>query len=99
MRRLLMAAAVCGLVGAALAAPVPDTKPEAPKLLYASSSEMGKTKLVLANADGTGAKDLTDDKADNVFPAWSPDGKRIAFASVRDGTMNIYVMDADGRNV
>src|SRR6266851_4837885 len=59
---------------------------------------MGKTKLVLANPDGSGAKDLTDDKADNGFPAWSPDGKKIAFASDRDGTMNIYVMDADGSN-
>jgi TolB protein len=32
-------------------------------------------------------------------PAWSPDGTRIAFASTRDGNAEIYVMDADGRNV
>ena len=29
-------------------------------------------------------------------PAWSPDGKRIAFASRRDGRSHIYVMEADG---
>ncbi len=29
-------------------------------------------------------------------PAWSPDGRRIAFSSVRDGTSHIYVMSADG---
>ncbi len=29
-------------------------------------------------------------------PAWSPDGQKIAFASVRDGNQEIYVMNADG---
>ena len=29
-------------------------------------------------------------------PAWSPDGKRIAFYSERDGNAEIYVMNADG---
>ncbi len=31
-------------------------------------------------------------------PAWSPDGRRIAFTSLRDANPEIYVMDADGRN-
>jgi Tol biopolymer transport system component len=29
-------------------------------------------------------------------PSWSPDGRRIAFASDRDGNREIYVMNADG---
>jgi len=33
---------------------------------------------------------------DDVLPAWSPDGSRIAFASKRDGNWEIYVMNADG---
>ncbi|HJN17953.1 MAG TPA: DUF5050 domain-containing protein, partial [Armatimonadota bacterium] len=32
------------------------------------------------------------------YPRWSPDGKRIAFGSDRDGNNEIYVMDADGTN-
>ena len=29
-------------------------------------------------------------------PAWSPDGRQIAFYSDRDGNQEIYVMNADG---
>ena len=32
-------------------------------------------------------------------PAWSPDGRRIAFHSKRDGNPEIYVMNADGSGV
>jgi TolB protein len=35
---------------------------------------------------------------DGLFPTWAPDGKRIAFTSARNGRMQLFVMDADGRN-
>jgi TolB protein len=31
-----------------------------------------------------------------MLPAWSPDGKKIAFLSERDGNPEIYVINADG---
>ena len=34
----------------------------------------------------------------NSWPAFSPDGKRIAFGSSRAGDYDIYVMEADGNN-
>ena len=36
--------------------------------------------------------------ATNVRPMWSPDGKRIAYQSNKDGSFHIYIMDADGGN-
>jgi Tol biopolymer transport system component/DNA-binding winged helix-turn-helix (wHTH) protein len=42
---------------------------------------------------------LTNNNAMDCEPVWSPDGKRIAFWSNRDGGMEIYVMDAGGSNV
>jgi TolB protein len=31
-----------------------------------------------------------------MWPAWSPDGKQVAFTTNRDGNYEIYVMNADG---
>ncbi len=54
----------------------------------------------IVNADGTGLTQLTSGSSNNSFPAFSPDGARIAFTSNRnDPRDEIYLMDADGTNV
>jgi TolB protein len=32
----------------------------------------------------------------DTWPVWSPDGKKIAFTSNRDGNYEIYLMNPDG---
>ena len=54
------------------------------------------------NADGSGQGNLTQHPASDSHPSWSPDGRKLAFVSRRDGNSEIYVMNADGsglRNV
>ena len=48
------------------------------------------------NADGSGTRKLTHNARHNAEPAWSPDGRKIAFRSTRNGNREIYVMNADG---
>ncbi len=58
--------------------------------------------FVMNAVDGSGRAQLThsdpdlDQPPSNVSPAWSPDGRHIAFLSNRDGPWRIYVMSADG---
>jgi len=50
--------------------------------------------------DGSGAVNLTaDSDANDAFPAVSADGRRVVFRSGRSGDNEIYLMDADGKNV
>jgi Tol biopolymer transport system component len=51
------------------------------------------------DADGTNLRQVTTDPADDQQPAWSPDGKKIAFATERTGNWEVFVMDADGSKV
>ncbi len=65
------------------------------KLVFASDAS-GNYDIYLSNTEGKNQLQLTTNAADDVDPAWSPDGAKIAFISKRDGNYEIYVMNADG---
>lgn len=47
-------------------------------------------------ANGGKAAQITTNAAHDTHPVWSPDGKQIAFASDRMGSMDIFVVDKEG---
>jgi Tol biopolymer transport system component len=50
--------------------------------------------------DGTGRVNLTESSGvNNGVAAFAPDGSRLVFRSGRSGTVDLYLMDADGTNV
>ena len=48
---------------------------------------------------GEGVNLTPDSEANDAFPDFSPDGRRVVFRSMRDGNAEIYVMNADGTGV
>jgi TolB protein len=63
-----------------------------------SGSTRSWVDICVIRPDGSDLRRLTRHAGVNVWPAWSPDRKRIVFASDRahEDLMDIYVMNADG---
>lgn len=47
-------------------------------------------------SSGGRAKQITSNAAFDSYPVWSPDGNHIAFASNREGSIDVWVMNANG---
>jgi Tol biopolymer transport system component len=56
----------------------------------------GKREVYVVNVDGTPARRLTSNPADELPTSWSPGGTRILFTRERGEQADIYVMNADG---
>lgn len=79
-----------------------DTSPLPCQIAFESDRD-GNREVYVMEPDGSNLTNLTNNPADDMQPAWSPDGSRITFVSDREnegeGGQFIYVMDADGGNV
>ena len=72
------------------------------KIAFVSDRD-GNAEIYTMNPDGSDPNRLTFDPRRDFNPAWSPDGKRIAFVRFRilsggPPSGEIYVMNADGSN-
>jgi Tol biopolymer transport system component len=49
--------------------------------------------------DGGQVRRLTSSYAQDMDPAWSPNGRALVFSSTRNGRLNVYSMGPDGRGL
>jgi hypothetical protein len=80
----------------------PDFSPDGMQIVFTSpcpgdQERYPGSSLWVINVDGTGQRALPTVPLGGDFdPAWSPDGRRIAFTSLRDGRAQVYAMNLDG---
>ena len=71
------------------------------KIAFTSWRE-GNGDIYVMDGDGSNQRRVTVNPARDEYPAWSPDGKKIAFVSNRNNVnkdhKQIWAIDADGKN-
>ena len=50
----------------------------------------------IANEDGSAVRRITDNRAREIYPRFSPDGRMIAFSSSRHGNNDVFVVPVEG---
>src|SRR5262249_11056816 len=61
------------------------------------SGDYSQGRLCVMNADGSQVRPLSSaDVRGALYPVWSPDGQWIAFSSVADGGLELFVIHPDG---
>jgi len=78
----------------------PDISPDGGQIVFTRgwtdiTKDQAQANLWLVGSDGSRPRELTQGAWRDSAPAWSPDGKRIAFLSTRSGAPQIHVMWAD----
>ena len=63
------------------------------------AKDESRSNLWLVDVAGTRVRELTSGPQRDSAPVWSPDGKRLAFLSDRDGTTQLHVLWLDTREV
>src|SRR5688572_33369806 len=80
----------------------PRLSPDGTRIAYVVSRADLKrsvydTDVWVVRSDGSGDRQLTRSESADVNPQWSPDGKRLAFLSDREGGKHaIWLIDPDG---
>ena len=77
----------------------PVLSPDGRKIAFRKMVQEINSEVFVADADGGNLRNLTNHPAFEGWPAWSSDGRQIAFGANRNSNYQIFMMNADGSNV
>ena len=76
----------------------PDWSPDGSKLVFTKESAPLNAAVYVLDLFSLVQTRLTGEVGYNGYPCWSTDGTKIIFSSDRNGSLGIWMMDADGSN-
>jgi Tol biopolymer transport system component len=76
----------------------PVWSPDATWIAFSSENESGSLDIWCTRIDGTVTRKLTNNGLNSHSPAWSPDGRRIAYVAGVNGKSQIYIMDLESND-
>ena len=97
MKKILLSAAACVLTGWALAQESPlwmrdcTISPDGTTIAFTYKGD-----IYTVPVSGGRAMQLTSHPAYDTAPVWSPDSKKIAFASDRMGSLDVFIVSREG---
>ena len=74
----------------------PDIDRQGRFVMYASKQHSQSFDLYRKSIDGRTVTQISTDPADDMMPALSPDGSKVAFVSNRAGNWDVFVMPSEG---
>ena len=77
----------------------PAWSPRGNWIAYVCRTAKKEYKLCLVTPDGQKHLQLTTGPGVDDSPSWSPDGRHIVFSSTADGKSQIYMINADGKDL
>ncbi len=80
-------------VADALVKQVANGKPLFCSKLVMAGNRTGAWELYICDSDGENLKQITKDRSMNLYPSWSPDGKKVVFTSYRRRYPDLYTID------
>src|SRR5262245_8062784 len=63
------------------------------RLAYVGTDDEGRRQIFIARLDGTRLRQVTHDPKGATWPAWSPDGRMIAYENGSEGRRDLFVLD------
>jgi Tol biopolymer transport system component/tetratricopeptide (TPR) repeat protein len=76
-----------------------DWSPDSQKIAYQRKVSVEDHDIFIYSIETGESENVTNNPAFDADPSFSPDGKQIVFASLRDGNAELYVENVDGSEV